>query len=129
MIEHLYEFEIEIPLTAPSLNKWYAGVHWRTRQKTAKQWHETVHILCLENKLKPITEYPVILETQSYFKDKRKRDSSNYSTANKLCEDGLVKAGILKDDNGDYVAGNFTYTPILGAKENKTILTVRKAYI
>jgi Holliday junction resolvase RusA-like endonuclease len=121
--------KLEIPLVPPSLNKWYASSHWRGRQQVAKLWHETIHYLCLENKIQPITDYPVIVETQAYFKDKRNRDSSNMITANKLCEDALVKAGILKDDTGDYVIANFVYAPIKGASENKTILIIRKGEI
>jgi Holliday junction resolvase RusA-like endonuclease len=118
--------KLEIPLTSCSLNQWYAGNHWRKRQEKAKLWHETIYNLCLEHKIEPIKDYPVIVETQTYFKDNRKRDSSNYITANKLIEDGLVKCGILKDDGPDYILANFVYAPIRKAKENKTILIIRE---
>ena len=122
---------LNIPLLCPSLNQWYAGVHWRKRKATADLWHKAVWILCVEGAIKPITKFPVIISTQTWYKpyrdeNKFKRDASNCFPANKLAEDGLVKAGILPDDTTEYVSEHRTLTPVIVLKEcdEQTIVTI-----
>lgn len=91
-----------IPLETPTLNRWYSGGHWSKRKELADEWHEAVWLVCREQGIKPVTEFPISITTKSY--RKRSLDVSNAITASKLVEDGLVKAKILPDDTPQYVA-------------------------
>lgn len=55
-------------------------------------------------KLKPATEYPVYISYHWYSKN-RKKDIDNIAYAKKYINDGLVEAGVLKNDGQKYVAG------------------------
>lgn len=65
----------------------------------AETAHQLVAIACREQNIQPITSYPVHIKVTAY--RKRVIDASNCNA--KLLEDGLVKAGILKDDSPKYV--------------------------
>lgn len=116
---------LTIPLTAPSLNKWYAGGHWSIRKKTATLWHTEVIWACKLAKIKPIIKFPVKITTHSFFKTKRRRDVSNTATAPKLIEDGLVEAGIMPDDNLEYVVSH-TLLMTIGHDKNETVITIEE---
>ena len=47
-------FQLHIPLIPPSLNKWYAGTHWKNRKRVADLWHDTVFYLCKEKGIQKI---------------------------------------------------------------------------
>ena len=64
---------------------------------------ETERVHWLAKKLKPIDK-PVRLKIHWVCKNRRK-DKSNIRFAVKFVEDGLVSAGILKDDSWRYVTG------------------------
>lgn len=117
--------ELRIPFAAPTLNKWYAGGHWTQRKKVADLWHEAIWVICKEKKFKPFTD-PVSITTQTLFKNKRLRDVSNMCTANKLAEDGLVKAGILQGDDPRYVRRHVIECPIFGTGKDETIVWVKR---
>ena len=113
-----------IPIIAPTLNKWYAGSHWSHRKKVADEWHTTIRMLCLIDQVKAVESYPVCIMTKTYFKTKRKRDTSNCFPANKLAEDALVKAGILKDDTPQYVTKHIVAVPEFGQAKDETIIMI-----
>ena len=120
---------LSIPIVAPSLNKWYAGGHWSKRKKVVDIWHDAIWILCRQDKIPSVEEYPVCITTKSYFKGRRQRDTSNCFAANKMAEDGLVKAGILKDDTPQYVCRHIIEIPEFGCPEDMTVITISKGEI
>lgn len=106
-----------------STNRIYSGVHYRTRMKHKKQYIQVVKNAIKKQKLKPVTEYPVILRfTFSY--QKNQLDASNGSYMAKIIEDLLVKNGILEDDRAKFVSGVELHS--LKGKENKILLEVIK---
>lgn len=113
-----------IPIAAPSLNAWYSQGHWSHRKRIADAFHKAIWVVCKKDKIQPITQYPVKIITRSFYKKKRQFDTINCATANKLCEDGLVRAGILKNDTPEYVSGHEVLCPIFGYKEDMTIVIV-----
>ena len=115
--------EIIVPMVAPSLNGWYSSQHWSKRKKVADLWHEAIRYICLADKVKAFKS-PVTITTQTTFPDNRSRDVSNYFTANKLAEDGLVKAGILINDTPEYVIDHTVMKPIFGAKKGETLIII-----
>ena len=95
---------ITVPFVAPSMNKWYSGQSWHNRSKAKNLWRGYFNLT--HKNLPPIdkSDYPVIVKTISYFKTGRRRDTSNWASANKLAEDALVEIGVLKDDSVKYVS-------------------------
>lgn len=58
----------------------------------------------LSCRARPIESYPVVIVYRWYSKNKRK-DVDNISFAKKFINDGLVAAGVLKNDSQKYVSG------------------------
>ena len=79
--------------------------------------------LCNEQKIKPVTNYPVDIVITAYYKYKHRRDSGNVS--NKEIIDGLVMAKVLEDDDTRFVRYVTTLAKI-GQKENKVIVEIVK---
>lgn len=60
-----------------------------------------VIIYARKAKLKPVVNYPIRLEITFY--DDSRRDWDNIASCTKFIQDGLVAAGILKNDSKKYV--------------------------
>lgn len=116
---------VTVPLTSPSLNLFYAGTHWTKRKKVVDEWHKAIRVLCKQKKIK-VERYPVKITTRSFFKSRQKRDCSNCFVANKLGEDGLVKAGVLFGDGPDYVSCHEVLPPVFGAAEDCTLIKIEE---
>jgi len=111
--------EIEIPEhKAVSWNSLYSQGHWTERKKLADQIHE--YVWAYTPDVKKI-KGKVDIAITAYYKDKRRHDSDN--VASKLYIDGLVKAGILEDDDTRYV-GKVTTEAIIGADEDKVVIQI-----
>lgn len=103
---------------AISWNKIYSQGHWTTRKKLADQIHE--YIWAYAPNVDKISG-KVDISITAHYKHKRRHDSDN--VASKLYIDGLVKAGILEDDDTRYI-GKVTTEAIIGAKEDKVIINI-----
>lgn len=92
-------FTIPIP-DKVSLNRIYAGVHFRTRSAHKEQYHLAV----LAGKPKPYKgTFPV--HCHYHFRLHGTRlDISNHAYMLKMVEDGLVAVGIIPGDEPKYVA-------------------------
>lgn len=75
--------------------------------KIKREETERVVWECKAQKLKPIAEdnYPVFMIYTWYCKDKKKDKSNISSMGRKVIEDGLVEAGILKNDGWNLIEG------------------------
>lgn len=106
--DHIY-----VPFMGPSTNSIYAGVHWSKRNEQADEGHLAVKTIRIEPFSKPVrlTFIPIV------GKGGKVRDCSNYSYTAKIIEDGLVKAGILKDDTPDWVKGFEVVEPHIDRKQ------------
>lgn len=71
--------------------------------KIKKEETERVAWECKAQKLKPVSAPPYLVYCW-YCKDKKK-DKSNVAFSRKFIEDGLVMAGILKNDGWDNILG------------------------
>lgn len=98
--------EIYIPWVGPSLNKVWAGVHWRKRKMIADEGHKA----CLVALAVKTFQRPVRIVFQPESKG-RLFDCCNYALTNKVIVDGLVMIGVLIDDTPVYVKGVETLTP------------------
>lgn len=90
--------KIEIPEIHPSLNDWTKWHHYQ-RAKEKKRWEEMIGWIC-KNKA-PLAAETVKVEVRYHFPTKTARDLDNYCP--KFLLDGLVKAGMIKDDNSSVV--------------------------
>ena len=122
--DSMEEVTITIPLVPPSLNVFYSGRHWAIRKALADEWHNAVWVICKKQKIKKITEFPVDIITQTYYKSKRERDTDNTILAPKLICDGLKLAGIIPDDNPKYIGTHIIKPPIIGYKEDMTVVKI-----
>jgi crossover junction endodeoxyribonuclease RusA len=85
----------EIPFVPPSNNKYIGRNNRWGYAGDKKNWESLVYVYCREKPEEPIVMSEVKLTY--YFKTKIKHDPDNYS--GKFILDGLVKAGIIKDDS------------------------------
>lgn len=102
----------------PSLNRWNR-LHWAVQAETKQMWEGIVKqaVHGVGN-----YEHPVVRITYR-FKTRRRRDKDNY--APKFIMDGLVRAGIIADDNTEAVDLDWAIE-IDGGKE-QTIIEIREA--
>jgi Holliday junction resolvase RusA-like endonuclease len=91
--------KLTIPGIPPSLNKW-SRMHWAQASSIKKQWEQDIYYLSSDQRYKhreklPLTQAKVRI--RFFFKTHANRDIDNMNQ--KFLLDGLVKAGILADDN------------------------------
>lgn len=87
-----------IPPTQNELRR----MHYQQIAQEKKTWEYAVGWVVKEQKIKPITS-PVAMTYEFWFRDNKRRDPDNYAASAKMLQDGLVKAGILPDDNFNHV--------------------------
>lgn len=75
----------------------YRNAHYYQLNKEKETWERIVAVSVKEQKIKKVDRCRITFEF--YFKDKRKHDPDNYSASAKFLLDGMVKAGVLDDDN------------------------------
>lgn len=90
---------LELPQTRPmSLNdrdQW-----WAKAAKTA-EYVETTIVMCRQARIPRLSRAEVLLAYGP--RDSRRRDPLNLVQTLKAVEDGVVRAGVLPDDNPDYL--------------------------
>lgn len=115
---------IELDGVPPSQNVWKSWSWTRggrmKQSRTKKEW---------ENRIMPYgflwkaehgpEKYARVVEVIFYFPDNRRRDKDNYAYF-KGIPDGLVKAGIIRDDN--VVDVRISYDMKLGTGSSKTVI-------
>jgi hypothetical protein len=113
---------IEIPIKCPSRNILYSGKHWSVRSRMANEIHDLV--FCCVIRQKERTKFNTCFITYvCQFKDKRRHDPCNMEI--KLFQDGLVKAGVIPDDNSDVVK-LLQIIVETGCKQDKVIICVEE---
>lgn len=95
MTEYAYTL-LEIP---PSNNRFIGRRNNWEYQDEKKRWANLIALNCRPKPDKPLDKATVKLTY--FFKTRARRDPDNYS--GKFILDGLVKAGIIKDDSFDVV--------------------------
>jgi hypothetical protein len=110
-----------IPWIGPSGNKIWAGMHFAKRKKIADEGH--LAVLAASQKVVPFDK-PVSLYFQPIVKSPaRMFDWLNYFATVKPIEDGMVRQGILHDDNYKWVTRGTIAAPQRG-KESGVIVTI-----
>lgn len=114
-----------VPYIASSSN---TRQHWTARKREVDTCHLIVRNAVQKAGLGRI-EHPVDLVFRPRLgKGVRRRDTSNYSYSLKQLEDGLVAAGVLPDDRGEYVRRVIMDPPVIDRKaETGTWIEIREA--
>ncbi|MBA4307013.1 MAG: hypothetical protein C0429_09790 [Sphingopyxis sp.] len=110
------KFTIAVPEKI-STNKIYAGVHWSIR----KRFVDDMHLMVLASKI-PRYDGPLPVECRYRFRlNGPLLDSSNTTALGKITEDGLVRAGVLEDDNPKFVSWFCCKSEKAGKGEEDTV--------
>ena len=115
---------INVPWIGPPTNKMYAGQHWSRRKITADTGHMATFVEVREfvgNRFKK----PVTL-TFTPHHNGRLYDLDGYLYTCKIIIDGLVKAGLLKDDSQKYVRG-ITILPTVKSEDRFMQVDIEEA--
>lgn len=79
----------------------YRNAHYHLVNQEKHQWEAYVAFECKAQKLEAMQTANIHFEF--WFKDRRRHDPDNYAACAKFILDGIVKAGILKDDSFQYI--------------------------
>lgn len=90
---------LELPQTKPmSLND---RDHWAVKGKKTAEYVDTTILLCRQQRIPGLQRASVLLAYGP--RDRRTRDPLNLVQTLKAVEDGMVRAGVVPDDNPEYV--------------------------
>ena len=89
-------------------------MHHMVKAKKTREVREMANLVARAAKIPACTKIRVTLVYTP--KDKRRRDPLNLVATLKACEDGLVDAGVVPDDNPLYVE---SVMPLIDAPESK----------
>ena len=90
---------LELPFPGRGLSP-NSRLHWRARAAAVAQYRETVGWIAKEavQKLQGPLQPPVRADVVFTLPDRRRRDPDNLQASLKAAWDGMVDAGLLKDD-------------------------------
>lgn len=112
------EWTLTLPYPAPPLTlNTSVRMSWRKRHALEEQIRTDVQWLVKAAKIPRLTA--VTIELVFYPKDGRVRDADNTTATLKPCLDGLVKAGVLDDDNSRHVLST---SQRIGDRRSKPVL-------
>lgn len=77
--------------------------HWSKRKREVDRCYSLVRQAVAAAGIEPVKQRVDLVFTPRLGKGVRRRDTSNYSISMKHIEDGLVAAGLLPDDRGEFV--------------------------
>lgn len=100
----------------PSLNDWH-GMHWAAKAEAKRQWEDMLKALLYSRRR---VERPVV--RIMYYPDiERRRDKDNMTP--KWIMDGLVKSGVIQDDNAKVVDLDWSIGPVVECGRTEIIIT------
>jgi hypothetical protein len=107
------------------------GQGWQKAYRLSRPWSDAVTYLARtwretyrRQRGKPYAVRPVTVQATLPFETRRIRDGHNYtSTTGKAIVDGLVQAGIIPDDNPDWVT---MLDPVIEAPSTTATVIVRE---
>src|SRR3990167_7495606 len=95
-------YQIILKGSPPSLNQWYAGVHWSKRKAVANEWHGLFRAAFQEANLPKPIKTPITLNVTQFTKG-RLKDADNVVVAAKLCGDALRLYRYIADDTPEHI--------------------------
>lgn len=94
------------------------------RARTVKEWRQAFALLAWAEKLPKRMATPIVITAMPVLRDHRRQDVGACYPAVKAAIDGLVDAGIIEDDDPDYVASIVFVRPELGAKGDALVIRI-----
>jgi len=113
-----------VPWLAESLNKKNKFVN-RSANKSQKEGRLISRITAIKNNVEPVNDPIDLIFSPVLSKKSRAFDCINYAPTCKAIEDGLVDAGILKNDSNKYVRSITIEAPTRGIL-NGCYVTIEK---
>lgn len=113
---------LTVPFMPPSLNKYYAGMHWSARRKITMEWAKAVWATNIEIAKHPFKNYPLSVTCQLQFKAKHNRDTDNTIMGVKLTLDTLKHIKQIPDDDTRYIGKITLLPPTSGWQKDETII-------
>lgn len=107
-----------------SLNELYSVVHWHIRKEHKDTWSLLTKIAVRKSGIKPVTKLPASVTYQFYIAG-RQLDTVNHAYMIKLLEDGMISAGLFKDDSSKYI-GDVTIKKAIKSPRNKVIIYINE---
>lgn len=98
-VEFVMIYRYTIPAIPPSNNQFIGRTNFREYQRVKKQWAALINMVCRPKPSAPLDG--VAVRIQYFFPTRVRHDPDNY--AGKMLLDGLVGAGIIKDDSFDCI--------------------------
>lgn len=119
-------WRIDIGELPPSLNKFYAGMHWSKRKAIVDEWHIRLLEAFRRADLPQHLPTPIMLSVTQFCKG-IVRDSDNGVVSAKLCGDALKEYGYIIDDNPTYIRS--VELQCVKGKSNKTVILILPAVL
>ena len=92
---------IPLPYPRPPLSA-NDRMHWAQKARITREVRETACVLAKHHKAPATDRLVVTLHYRP--KDKRRRDTINLTLLQKVLVDGIVSAGVIKDDDHEHVS-------------------------
>lgn len=103
--------------------------HPKARNRLVQAWKDATIVWARFHKIKPVEAYPVRIIARVTLATKPSRwDPTNWAPSAKAAVDGLVKAGVLTDDNWRMVYGPDMRRAGEGADKAQLTLVIREGY-
>ena len=93
-----YTFEFLAPDVLLNMND---RTHWAKRAKQTKHWRSATYVYAHNSGLRDLP--PCYVHLTLPVRDSRRRDPMNYAPTLKACVDGMVDAGLWRDDTPEFV--------------------------
>jgi len=106
---------LTIPGIPPSLNRWPSNHFARARMKT--YWEQEVWVAVYQAKVRNLKIKKATVRIVYYFSTNRRRDNDNMIPKGLM--DGLVKAGVIADDNAQDIDLDWSFA--MGTPERTEI--------
>lgn len=97
---------LKIKYKFPSLND-YISAERTNKHIAAKMKKELTELVAYECKAQKIPKMDKVKISYTWFEKNKRRDKDNIAFNKKFIQDGLVHAGVIKNDNWEYIKGGF----------------------
>ena len=119
------ELQLTFPGSYPTLNKVIesAKQHWSRYKREKRQYTQMAHVDALSQYRGPMIESRCSFQFNWYLKDAL-TDPDNVMVGQKYIFDGLVNAGVIKDDGMEILGGGITHFFTVDAANPRCVVTI-----
>lgn len=114
-------YRFEVPYLPPTLNQFYAGVHWGRRQAWKNAFNSLILAEFRKKGFPKVLKTPITIHCTQFCK-RNVRDADNSVIGVKFLQDALVHFGHIPDDNHKHISTVILQTR--KGKEDKTVFII-----